>query len=515
MGCRVWGLASRTAVVAVFVHHVSCSKKNNVDASTTNNDETVNSVTRVIGPEGGHVESPGGAAVDIPPGALTVDTAVSIGELVDTSGLPLPDGAVAESPVFAFEPHGQVFQEPVVITIPHDAGIDASITLLRAPAAGAWAAVELTTQASKFVQTSHTSFSYYVATTNPPSGVGGKGGTGGAGGAGPGGTGPGGTGPGGNGQGGSAPGGSGGNGGSAGAAGGTSLGDSCAGLGDSCQGESCCTAVEIPGGTFPMGRGDSGTDAFPSGGSSETPEHDTTVADFWLDKYEVSVGRFRNYINAWDGSPPPDGAGAHPAIPGSGWRSAWTGIAADPQELMTSLLCNSSYQTWTINPGPNDSKPINCVSWYDAFAFCIWDGGRLPTEAEWEYAAAGGTENRLHPWGDTAPDCTLTNYRLCPADSAAEVGAHAETGRWGNKDLGGNVSEWVFDLFSDTWYSTGGMVCVDCVNADTGSNRVRRGGNFRDSNNATWLRAAMRGSENPSADWNDESTGFRCARDTP
>ena len=59
--------------------------------------------------------------------------------------------------------------------------------------------------------------------------------------------------------------------------------------------------------------------------------------------------------------------------------------------------------TWTDAPGDNEQLPMNCVGFYEAFAFCLWDGGRLPTEAEWESVAAGGEENRLYPWGSTAP----------------------------------------------------------------------------------------------------------------
>jgi len=184
-----------------------------------------------------------------------------------------------------------------------------------------------------------------------------------------------------------------------------SPGQSCDGMvGTECQGKSCCSTILVPGGTFLMGRcGDtydatSCTDGYSSYyDDDELPEHEATVSDFALDEFEVTIGRFRGFVEQYDGTPPPAGAGAHPLIPGSGWDSAWDGGLASTQAmLMNGLNCDN--QTWADTAGPNEKWPMNCVSWYEAFAFCAWDGGRLPTEAEWEYAAAGGSENRYYPW---------------------------------------------------------------------------------------------------------------------
>ena len=65
-----------------------------------------------------------------------------------------------------------------------------------------------------------------------------------------------------------------------------------------------------------------------------------------------------------------------------------------------SLKCGGALSTWLDNAG-HELHPINCVTFYVSYAFCIWDGGRLPTEAEFEFAAAGGSDDRLYPWGDT------------------------------------------------------------------------------------------------------------------
>src|ERR1700730_5736435 len=69
----------------------------------------------------------------------------------------------------------------------------------------------------------------------------------------------------------------------------------------------------------------------------------------------------------------------------------------------TTLGCESEFDTWTASAGSHENLPINCVNWYEAYSFCIWDGGFLPSEAEWEYAAAGGARQRTYPWGPTAP----------------------------------------------------------------------------------------------------------------
>ena len=92
--------------------------------------------------------------------------------------------------------------------------------------------------------------------------------------------------------------------------------------------------------------------------------------------------------------PPAAATGAHPNLANSGWDAAWNQfLSADTATLIGAIKCNATFQTWTDTAGSNENLPINCLTWYDAMAFCIWDGGYLPTEAEWNYAAAGGLEN--------------------------------------------------------------------------------------------------------------------------
>jgi formylglycine-generating enzyme required for sulfatase activity len=237
-----------------------------------------------------------------------------------------------------------------------------------------------------------------------------------------------------------------------------------------------------------------------------------TVSDFYLDKYEVTVGRLRAFVNAGMGtqkSPPADGAGAHPSLAGSGWRSTWnTQLSPSTAALKTALKCYESYQTWTDTPGSNENKAANCVDWYTAFAFCVWDGGRVATEPEWMYAASGGSEQRYYPWSippnSTTIDDTYAAYCGGTCWSMQNVGMKPKgDGRWGQSDLGGNAWEWTLDWNS----SSVPMPCHDCAVVDGGTWRNGRSGAFDDL--AATLRSATRHVYVP--DYHG-IIGLRCAR---
>lgn len=221
-----------------------------------------------------------------------------------------------------------------------------------------------------------------------------------------------------------------------------------------------------------------------AGGSFERANDDTLparVSTFRLDRYEVTVGRFRAFARGVAYHLPRAGDGASPALgDASGWDPAWDAeLPADEKALETSLQCDQLYARWTSTPGTNEDQPINCVSWYLAFAFCAWDGGRLPTEAEWNYAAAAGNEQRLYPWGDDAPDDTRAVFG-CPSDMTTctipGVGSRPDgKGKWGQMDLSGSMAEWSLDYFGVP--PTG---CDDdCALLEDGDlGRVLRGGDF-------------------------------------
>jgi formylglycine-generating enzyme len=294
---------------------------------------------------------------------------------------------------------------------------------------------------------------------------------------------------------------------------------SCMGLAATCgfgANESCCRAEPVPGGTFYRSY-DVATDNYNDMG------YPATVSSFVLDTYEVTVGRFRKFVNAGMGtqaSPPVVGSGAHPKLAGSGWDSNWSTMLTVNAAV---LNCESTYQTWTNAPGANENKPMGCVSWYEAMAFCIWDGGYLPTEAEWNYAASGGGEQRAYPWSNPASstliDCTYANYdnggpsgMYCVngyIGGANRVGSESfkGDGKWSHSDLEGNVVEWTLD-----WYvSIYPLPCNDCANLTTTSSRVIRGGFFLDEPSS--LRVAVRSNLDPFG--HHYGIGFRCARNAP
>jgi formylglycine-generating enzyme required for sulfatase activity len=245
-----------------------------------------------------------------------------------------------------------------------------------------------------------------------------------------------------------------------------------------------------------------------------------TVADFYLDKYEITVGRFRQFVNAGMGTqanPPAAGAGANSLITGSGWDSTWnTNLAATTGALTTNAKCSSGYQTWTDAAVSNESQPMNCLDWYTAFAFCAWDGGRLPTEAEWNYAASGGSEQRYYPWSSPATSTTIDDsYAVYCGGSCSgtqNVGSKSPKGdgKWGQSDLAGNVYEWALDCYWSSYPTS----YNNCADFPASSSRVNRGGSFLDTAAIGFvpnLRSAA--PDGDGADSRGGTLGARCARD--
>ncbi|XYI04215.1 formylglycine-generating enzyme family protein [Sorangium sp. So ce1128] len=265
---------------------------------------------------------------------------------------------------------------------------------------------------------------------------------------------------------------------------------------------SCCDSRLVPGGAF----------------------RETTVSSFLLDTYEVTVGRFRAFVEAGQGtqaSAPEVGAGQHPKIPGSGWSADWKGwLEEDTAALKAALSCRSACEpaTWTDEVGPNEDLPINYITWSEAFAFCVWDGGRLPTTAELNYAAAGGDEEREYPWGEGL-DPSYASYdclgdgspaRECAPSDILPVGSKpAGAGRWGHQDLSGNMAE-----FTRDWSGQRPVPCVDCAileRPSEGAYLLTHGGNYQQSE--AYQGAAHSG--NYRSPGREPGVGVRCARNPP
>lgn len=260
--------------------------------------------------------------------------------------------------------------------------------------------------------------------------------------------------------------------------------------------ENCCAEAEILGGKF---------------NRLNDPQFPATIADFHLDRFEVTVGRFRQFVAAYPGNKPQKDAGAHPKIGGSGWNPEWDAeLPKDQAELTTRLGCDPNFRTWTDAPGANEESPINCVSWYLAFAFCAWDQGRLPTEAEWNYAAAQGNAQTPLPWGADEPNDSRavfgceTSTTVCPLPRVGSKSPEGD-GKWGNADLAGSLAEWLLDFHGDM-----AAQCDNCANlANAAMGREVRGGDF--AHPAEQLFTTIRNSFEP--DGHHTFIGFRCARD--
>jgi formylglycine-generating enzyme len=253
-----------------------------------------------------------------------------------------------------------------------------------------------------------------------------------------------------------------------------------------------------------------------------------TVSDVRLDKYEVTVGRFRKFVEAWSkGWRPAAGSGKHAHLNGGrgladlsggselGWsdaQSRYVGApgasaavptasgASNANDWNKALAC-SKQATWTAAAGSGDDRAQNCLSWFDAAAFCIWDGGFLPSEGEWELAATGGAARRTFPWGDDAPDATRANYNGASVSAVGKLAAG--DGFFGQSDLAGNVWEWTLDGFGPLDLSTKNAAKL------TGSNdRMLRGGAF--VNDAGFLASTVRVSSYAAV--RSDTAGVRCAR---
>ena len=230
--------------------------------------------------------------------------------------------------------------------------------------------------------------------------------------------------------------------------------------------------VQIPGGSFQMGDPDSSF-------VDERPMHSVKVASFQISKTEVTVAQYRPCVEA--------------------------GKCLIPDESSFGFLSECAW-----NAEGNDNHPINCVSWDDAMTYAEWIGARLPTEAEWEYAARGGGLNRDYPWGDKEPTCKRAVIKGCGSGTEPVCSKADGNAEQGLCDMGGNVWEWVEDDWHDNYVGApeNGSAWIDSPRA---SKRVYRGGSWR--NTPLFTRVAKRSREEFS--YRYDVLGFRLAKSLP
>jgi formylglycine-generating enzyme required for sulfatase activity len=291
-------------------------------------------------------------------------------------------------------------------------------------------------------------------------------------------------------------------------------------------GDSSGGSLPVPGGTFyrTYDLDPGGIKTVAADGGPLNLADPATVSAFRLDKYLVTVGRFRSFRAAWQGGWHPAAAsGKHTHLRGGTGLAATTGgfeagwASADDANVAptdVNLTC-SPYATWTPAAGANEQLPINRVNWYEAYAFCIWDGGFLPSDAELEFAMAGGSEQREYPWGAADPGTNNQfaiygcNYpaaggKCTTFASVAPVGtALLGAGRWGQLDLAGDMFQWDLDV-----HFALANPCSDCANVLPGPFRTRRGGDY--SVDMSTLLVAYNPFSEPG--YRSDGTGFRCAR---
>ncbi|MXG88308.1 formylglycine-generating enzyme family protein [Nocardioides flavescens] len=278
--------------------------------------------------------------------------------------------------------------------------------------------------------------------------------------------------------------------------------------------------VRVPGGTFAMG--DAFGEGYPSDG--ERPVHEVELPDFWMDEVAVTNAMFAAFVKD-------------------------TGHVTDAEELGISAVFHLAVDAeradvlhqvdaapwwlavrgadWRHPDGPRSSvdrrpqHPVVHVSWRDATAYAAWAGKRLPTEAEWEYAARGGLDGARYGWGDELTPRGAWRMNIWQGDfprtntlddgflATAPVKSFRPNGH-GLWNMSGNAWEWCTDWFSPTYYRSSPRTAP--TGPETGEARVMRGGSYLcHASYCHRYRVAARSSNTP--DSASANIGFRCAND--
>jgi len=279
--------------------------------------------------------------------------------------------------------------------------------------------------------------------------------------------------------------------------------------------------VPLAGGTFLMGT--DYADSFPDDG--EGPVREVTIAPFSMDRYPVTNNLFQQFIDA---------TGYRTEAEVFGWSFVfWAHIPASRFSALVEdtvaaapWWCKVPGARWDSPEGPGSNlsgrgdHPVVHVSWNDAQAYCNWSGQRLPTEAEWEYAARGGLVQKLYPWGDKLRPDGLHRCNIWQGEfPRLDTGDDGYTGTspvdafppndFGLYSVTGNTWEWCADWFDTEYHRTAGL--DNPAGPPTGTAKVMKGGSFLcHKSYCNRYRVAARSSNTP--DSSGSNIGFRCCR---
>ncbi len=258
--------------------------------------------------------------------------------------------------------------------------------------------------------------------------------------------------------------------------------------------------VFIKAGTFIMGT----NEGFPY----EGPAHEVAVKSYWMDRCEVTVAEFARFVNA-----------THYKTEAE--KFGWSGVF----DIKLGEWKKADGADWRHPDGSQSvarpDEPVTQVSWNDAAAYAKWANKRLPTEAEFEYAAAGGRSGMRYSWGNElrpgGKNAANWWQGIFPDHNTGEDGyaGRAPVGKFppnaiGLYDIAGNVWEWCADWFDETYYVASPR--QDPRGPARGKERVIRGGSWMCSENyCRGYRVAARSHSAPDSGLNN--LGFRCARE--
>ncbi|MCB0566820.1 MAG: formylglycine-generating enzyme family protein [Phaeodactylibacter sp.] len=320
--------------------------------------------------------------------------------------------------------------------------------------------------------------------------------------------------------------------------------------GTTARGDAPQGMVYIPGGTFLMGGKSEQADP------DEFPRRNVQVAAFWMDEHEVTNRQFAEFVEKtgyvtvaerpidWDemakqlppGTPKPDDSILQPGS-----------LVFQPTKAPVNLQDYSQWWVWTTNAnwrqpeGPGSSiegrmnHPVVHVSWEDANAYAQWAGKRLPTEAEWEWAAMGGLDDPKYPWGNQSPEEAYQKANfyqgLFPYQNTGEDGYLGTApvksfppNGYGLYDIAGNVWEWCADKYHHEAYSLtrserllvnpqGPEAALDPMEPLVPKRSMRGGSFLCNDSYCSGYRVSRRMKSSEDSSFNH--TGFRCVKDVP